>query len=259
MNSKLFMDGWRGNIGLICPPDTSIGVEELKSICPDGLAVHQTFLPLNDKEEMMTEQQRIDAMIGGLENAVRTLDLVGVDVIGQFGAPFLFTKKIEFGTYLEKTLSNISKTPVILMALATVEAIKHLGVRRINAVTYYSDNFNAHYKRYLEESGLVVSSITGLPETSSVKPPSPKYAEISEGRIFRFAKSVFLKKQDADCLLLSGGGCRTFNIIEPLEEDLGIPVVSSNSAFFWKILSELRIGHKIVGHGKLLSQLFRNV
>jgi maleate isomerase len=248
------MYGWRGIVGLIMPPDTSVGVDEFHQIIPEGVAVNETMLPLEDPGDR-SEQERIDYMISQLEVAVKTLDNCGVDVIGQFGAPFLFTKDAEFERNLRTSLLKVSKTPIVFMAPATVGALKSLGAKTVNVVTYYSENFNLMYKKYLEERGLTVKRMRGLPETASVKPPSSKYADISEGRIFRFSKSLHLEAEDADALLISGGGFRTLNIIEPLEEDLGVPVVSSNVALFWNLLKALRIGKRITDYGKLLSNL----
>jgi maleate isomerase len=251
------MYGWRGIIGLIMPPDTSVGADEFHQILPEGVALNQTMLPLGDPSGDLSEQERIDYMINQLEVAVKTLDNCGVDLIGQFGAPFLFTKDAEFERKLRTSLLKVSKTPIVFMAPATVDALKSLGMKTINVATYYSQNFNLLYRKYLEERGLMVRRMRGLPETASVKPPSSKYADIPEGRVFRFSKELHLEGDDADGLLISGGGFRTLNIIEPLEEDLGIPVVSSNVALFWSVLKTLRIGRRITGYGKLLSSLAR--
>jgi maleate isomerase len=56
---------------------------------------------------------------------------------------------------------------------------------------------------------------------------------------YRIAKS--LEVADADAVLISCTNLRTFEIIEDLERDLGIPVVSSNSATLWSALNHLDV------------------
>jgi maleate cis-trans isomerase len=42
-------------------------------------------------------------------------------------------------------------------------------------------------------------------------------------------------------------------IIQGLEDNLGVPVISSNTAMIWNILSKLDLKFSIKGYGKLLS------
>ncbi len=54
--------------------------------------------------------------------------------------------------------------------------------------------------------------------------------------VYQLGKRVFAQAPGAEALFISCGGVRTFAVIEPLEEDLGVPVTSSSLATFWNSL-----------------------
>jgi maleate isomerase len=56
-------------------------------------------------------------------------------------------------------------------------------------------------------------------------------------------------------LLISCGGLRTFEIIEVLERDLGLPIVTSNQAGLWGALRLARVRENIQGFGRLLATM----
>jgi maleate cis-trans isomerase len=58
---------------------------------------------------------------------------------------------------------------------------------------------------------------------------------------------------EADGVFISCTGLDAMDIIEPLEQDLGKPVVTSNQASYWLAFKMARMGEPIYGYGKLLS------
>jgi maleate cis-trans isomerase len=53
---------------------------------------------------------------------------------------------------------------------------------------------------------------------------------------YSLAKEVARNAPDADGILISCGNLRSFEAIEPLEKDTGLPVVTSNQAGLWQAL-----------------------
>jgi len=58
---------------------------------------------------------------------------------------------------------------------------------------------------------------------------------------------------EADAVFISCTSVRTFEIIAPLERDLGKPVISSNQATIWHALRKTGIRDTIEGYGRLLT------
>jgi maleate isomerase len=52
-----------------------------------------------------------------------------------------------------------------------------------------------------------------------------------------------------------GSGWRTVDIIDPLERELGVPVIHAIAARGWDIQKILGLHYPIKGYGKLLAQL----
>ena len=59
----------------------------------------------------------------------------------------------------------------------------------------------------------------------------------------------------AEAILISGTGLPTVGIVERLEQDLGKPVVTSQTATLWHALRALGIKDPVRGYGRLLTDL----
>ncbi|MGI0090784.1 MAG: maleate cis-trans isomerase family protein, partial [Nitrososphaerales archaeon] len=177
------------------------------------------------------------------------------DVIAQAGTPFIFLKGPAFEDETRDRLKKITSTPVIFMAESVVKALKHLGVKKPNVEsTYYDDEFNSKYKAYLEFHGFEIPKISGIPEARNLH-AGGELNEFPTAEIYRQAKKLHHDSPDADGLVISGGGIMSLEILDALEKDLGVPVISSNQALYWYALDTLDIKEPIRGSGSLLESL----
>jgi maleate cis-trans isomerase len=64
-----------------------------------------------------------------------------------------------------------------------------------------------------------------------------------------------LKHRDADGIYFQGGKLRIVDIIEPLEQDLGVPVIHPGATQCWEIQKRLRVRQPQKGYGRLLKEL----
>ena len=62
------------------------------------------------------------------------------------------------------------------------------------------------------------------------------------------------RNERADAYLISCTTVRAADAIEELEQELGRPVITSNTAAAWHCLRKLAIQDKVSGFGRLLSQ-----
>ena len=77
-----------------------------------------------------------------------------------------------------------------------------------------------------------------------------KISRVPPPDVFEHARSI--DRPDAEALLICCTDFNTFDSIEPLETELGKPVVSSNSATLWHSLRNAGIPDRIDGLGSLL-------
>jgi maleate cis-trans isomerase len=43
-------------------------------------------------------------------------------------------------------------------------------------------------------------------------------------------------------------------ILQRIEDDLAVPVITSNTAMIWNLLSQLKLNYSVKGYGRLLAQ-----
>jgi maleate isomerase len=119
---------------------------------------------------------------------------------------------------------------------ALLEALRHLGVRRIAAATPYVAELTAGLTTYLAEAGVQVVAAAGLGLTSGIW--TVPY-EVTAGLVRD------TDTDDAQALFISCTNLPTYDVIATLERELGKPVLTANQVTMWSALRV--IGRKAVG------------
>jgi maleate isomerase len=78
--------------------------------------------------------------------------------------------------------------------------------------------------------------------------------KVSPEKTYRLAREVVGSAPHADGILISCGNLRSFEAIEPLEMDTGLPVVTSNQAGLWQVLRMAGIKDHLTSLGRLLRE-----
>lgn len=107
---------------------------------------------------------------------------------------------------------------------ALVEALRSLGVTRVAAATPYNDPLTALFASFLAEAGMTLAASTNLGLSSGIKNVSP---ETTMDLIRR------ADRPDAEAVCVSCTNLATYDVIAPLEQELGKPVVTANQATMW--------------------------
>jgi maleate cis-trans isomerase len=148
-------------------------------------------------------------------------------------------------------MTETGKMPANSTAQAIVVALRELGIDKIVMATPYTDKTNAHEAHYLADHGIEVLAAAGLGLNTSLENVQ-KISRVAPAIVFDHAKSV--DRHDAQAVLICCTDFNTFDAIEPLEEALGKPVVSSNTATLWHTLRSAGIEDRIAGLGTLLRE-----
>jgi maleate isomerase len=211
-------------IGLIVP-SLNVTIEpEFNAFVPAGISIHATrlFLPKGDREHLTQ-------MADDTEAACDLLATAKVNVIAYACTTGSLIKGIEWEKSLAKRMEARVQVPAVTTASAVIDALKKLHLSRVAVGTPYIDEVNVAEKKFLEESGIEVTKIAGLDyvdgEALHKEPPETA---------LKLAKRVDSGK--AEAIFLSCTDLKTFPVLASIEESLGKPVVSSNSATLWKCL-----------------------
>ncbi len=136
--------------------------------------------------------------------------------------------------------------PATTISTAQVQALRTLGVNRVAVSGPYPTEVTQLLVQFLEGHGFEVtgSQSAGMETEWQIgnAPPSVWY---------NLAREV--DSPHAECVLLACSGIRTAAIIEPLERDIGKPVVSAPAVSIWAALRLAGVNAPVYGRGVLLA------
>lgn len=234
---------WRGRIGTIVPVSNTTNEIEFNRMKPDGVTVHFSRVPIesnpaeDDFQEMLEEAGRASAELAA----------AGADVIvygctsGSMACP---------SDRLLGAMENASGKPAISTAGAILDALNALGVKRVAMATPYTDATNAKERAFIERHDFEVIDIKGLGLGGSLD-KIQKISRIPPSDVYDHAKSV--DSPDADALLICCTDFGSADVVQVLEDELGKPVVTSNTATLWAALRRTGIDDPVGGYGRLLA------
>lgn len=135
-------------------------------------------------------------------------------------------------------------------AEATIDAMRHLGMRRIAIASRWSDALNEKLVAYLVDAGFEVLAVTSVGQWAK----QAFSMSIEEGvkLAFQLSREAMARAPDADGLLLPGGAWRSLAAVLILEQDFGKPVVTNPIAQVWRLIAD-GVAPPVQGWGRLLA------
>jgi maleate cis-trans isomerase len=237
--------GWRRRIGVIVPPSNTVNEAEFARLAPEGITFHFTRTPMHADPA----HDDFKEMLGAVSHAVDDLSRANVDAVA-FGCT-----ADSMACPADRLIGTMQQAsggkPAISTAGAILAALEALGVKKISMATPYIEETNEHEKHFLEEHGLTVVAMAGLGLNTGLE-GIKKMSRVPPAQVFEHAKSV--DRPEAQAILICCTDFNTLDMIEPLEKELGKPVISSNTASFWAALRAAGIDDKVAGYGRLLRE-----
>jgi maleate isomerase len=141
-----------------------------------------------------------------------------------------------------------SSAPVISSAGALVEALHHLGARRVAVVAPYVEPLTKLVCDYIEAEGITVHDAISLGVADNLA-----VGRLDPAQLLDLAAKVDTKGTDA--LVLSA--CvqmPSLPAIAPVQAQFDIPVLSASVATVWKMLGVLGLEQAVPGAGWLLDR-----
>ena len=236
------MYGWRGRIGKISPSRSDTFTYEFYKIVPEGVV-----LVLSGFTIFNLVRDDIERAYLQIEESAKDLAKVGVDFIIAGGTPIFTLKGKDSDQEVIRRIKHLTNIPATTSITAEMAAIDKLSIKKIAIATPFKEEINNRLKEFLRNSGYNVKNIKGLGIEVNAD-----FAKVPSFEVYRLAKMVFLEDPTVDGIFLPCARWPTIEIIDKLEQDLGVPVFSSTTATIWKALDNLRINEPIKRYGKLL-------
>ncbi|HYA27494.1 MAG TPA: hypothetical protein VEI95_01660 [Acidobacteriota bacterium] len=144
-------------------------------------------------------------------------------------------------------VSAALQVPFVLALRSSVAALKAFAVRRVLLMTPVDDQLKKIYHDYL--AGFAIESFYP-PQILRAHTDAQKLTAADVEVMTKLALADF---PSVDAIYFQGALLDPIPLLDKLESELKLPVVASNPAMLWLILSKLGLRYTITGYGKLLS------
>ncbi len=195
------------------------------------------------------DQAEFRAAMPGYEAKVAELAELGADLIRPIGAPPFMLLGYEGEAATISSWEDRYGVPMVTSGQNHVRAFRTLGVRRIVGASYFPEQLNALFRSYLTDAGFEMLGMEGIDV------PFADVPKVPSSEIRRQLTEMFARHPGGECLYMLGSAWKTLDIIEPMEADLGVPVVHALPARCWETQMRLGVRHPIPGYGRLLSEM----
>ena len=239
------MYGWRAKIGLITP--MSENAEHAFHIyAPDGVSFASMKInfpgPTVEGLTILTDR---------LEETAAMYKGSGMDLVVFGCTSGSCIKGVGWDKECINQIERASGIPGLTTSTAVLEALQALGTKKVAVLTPYPDETNEREKKFLEDNGFEVTNIVGMDLTTVTVNGKAKRSQADEYFLYQNCRKMDLK--GADTFFLSCMGLTTMEIIDAVEKNLRVPVVTSHQATLWAALRHCRVGAKIPNMGKLFT------
>ena len=236
-------DCWRGMVGIIKPTKGSSSLVELIKMLPDGIGVIPLF---NNVRHGKIEE--FQAAIPAYEEKIAELAEDKVDLIHPAGTPPFMLLGYEGERRIIDKWESRFGIPIFTSGTNQVAAMKALKIKQFVGIGYDFEDTGIVAK-YFTDAGFSVMGLEKLPGRWE------DVGRLSSTEIYYQTKRLFLQHRGAEGIYFQGGKLRILDIIEELEQDLGVPVLHPGVAQCWEIQRRLRVRQPKTGYGRLLAEL----
>lgn len=229
-------------VGVVVPYDMALD-RELWRWAPPGVSLLFNRTPYND----LPVTVEMAETVGDVQTVVRStqeLRAVGPVAYAYGCTSGSFVNGVTGERRLAAAMQDAGGAPAVTTSGALLAALDALGVSRVATATPYDSAVTAKLTTFLEEAGLAVVSSAHLGLSGGIWTVDYETTR----RLVRKADS-----DAAEAIVVSCTNLATYDVIAPLEAELGKPVVTANQVTMWAALRA--IGVACVGPGQRVASL----
>ncbi len=235
------VDSQSVHIGVLSPATPNRPhFKSLDHILPEGVSIAHEGLGLLG-ESYQDLFGKTDRVVELAKSFVQRHEVRGLMVTGGFVTLF--------NPGLEAKVADAVGLPVVSAVSSAVAALATFTAKSVLLMTPFDAASDAVIKTHLK--GLGFNVFLG-PAFENRKAGSA--VNLSRDELFDLVEKAFRGNPRADALYFQGATMDPLPIIQRLEEALAVPVITSNTAMIWNLLSKLGLKYAVKGYGRLLAE-----
>lgn len=254
--------GWRARIGMFIVGSEAVPEAEWWAMAPAGVSVHAARVTAKAPWAPWSADRSAVDLADDLLRGCRQFGAMRLSavVLGHTSSSVVGGKGWDEAVVEALKAALGTDTIVTTNGLDTLAALRASGINHPLLVLppWFPDGTLEAALRYYRDHGIV-------PAGHLRADPGRKWRDLPPGDLYGhgmgFAQEIEpLHAQirtacptGADGVLICGTGFRCVGIIEALEQDLGLPVVTANQASLWRCLRLAGVRAPVTGYGRLLA------
>jgi len=231
-------DSTRTRLGWLGPSlPTSFHLRKVERIVPANVELVYEHLVLHDGV-LNDVQGKLDAIV---TRAVELTHKHRWDGLIFPGAPREVLNPGLFGGF-----SSALKIPIATALRSSAAALQTFAAKRVLLLTPFDNLLNKLIRDFLADFGIaaVSASETLHHYTDALR--------MTREDVVAYARRAVTEHRDVDAIYFQGAVLDPMDCLETMESELKVPVVASNPAMIWYMLSKLGRTNQTSGYGKLL-------
>jgi maleate cis-trans isomerase len=238
------MYGHRARIGYTSPPRiTEVFPYEFYKMAPPGVTLMLTTLTLVTRSKAEVAQSFELSL-----DAARKMAKAGATVVMLGGNPISLAHG---GNDLQDFQDQMSKEigiPVLTSTMAQTKALKLLGSKKVAVAHPYESLHNDRMAHSIVEFGFEPCGTLAC-DYSMIE-----LGTVPKDMALKLARQLKIENPEADTIHFGSAHWATAHVIDQVERELDVSVMTSQQAIFWDAIRTAGIKDKIPGYGRLLSE-----
>ncbi|WP_218220117.1 Asp/Glu/hydantoin racemase [Nesterenkonia sp. Act20] len=218
----------RAAIGVVTPFDMELDAELWRWL-PGDVDLLMTRTPFLD-DVVTVEFAREVAETSVVTDGVRRVTAGRADVVLYACTSGSFVRGRAGQEDLVRAMTDVGAREAVTSSGAIVEALSVLGITRVSTATPYTPSLSLLLESFLHEYGVTVTGSAELGLDGRIW--EVPYAQTAE--LIRRANTPA-----AEVVVVSCTNLPTYDLIAPLEAELGKPIITANQAIVWAGLRRL--------------------
>jgi len=234
----------RARLGVVVPSVNTVVEPWFSRACPAGVSVHASRMLLDNalSPESIVRMDREEGM-----HAVRQLASCRPQAVAYCCTASSIVQGLEYDRHLQDEVAAGSGVPATTATQAILAALQVLGAGSIVATSPYAKEIDDAEHAFFESAGVrvVSSGCLGIRDAFELASPTRE-------QILSLVRGAW--KPGADAVLITCLNLWSHVVVDELEAELGVPVVTSTQATLWRLLRIAGIDDPVTGYGRLLAR-----